>query len=182
MDNQPHNPAGGQGAPNPGEHDLGPDPTAALIADLEARLADAEHKYKLALAEHHNYARRALQNELVAKDQGKRSVVETLIPVLDHFELALAMDASKASAESVIGGVRLIREEFLKALQVHGVGQLSPAPGDEFTPGRHEAVMQQPHDALAAGLIVSTLQPGFTLGDRVIRAAKVIVSSGPPQA
>lgn len=150
----------------------------ARVEELERALADAEHRYKLALADHQNYVRRSLQNELLAREQGIRAAVESLIPVLDHFDHALAMDAGGATAENVLGGVRLIRDEIIKALGSHGVGVVCPARGEEFTPGRHEAVLHRPDPEVEAGHVLQTLQPGYALHDRIVRAAKVVVSAG----
>lgn len=151
----------------------------ARVDELEQGIADAENRYKLALAEHQNYVRRSLQNEAQARQFGVRAAVESLIPVLDHFDHALAMDQGAATVESVVGGVQLIRDEILKALQGHGVGVVNPERGEEFTPGRHEAVMQQKDAEFPAGCVLTTLQPGYSLGDRIVRAAKVIVSAEP---
>ncbi|MBM4108733.1 MAG: nucleotide exchange factor GrpE [Phycisphaerae bacterium] len=151
----------------------------ARVDELEQAVADADNRYKHALADHQNYVRRALQNEAQARMMGVRAAVESLIPTLDHFDHALAMDPESASAQSVIGGVRLIRDEVLKALAAHGVTLVCPERGEEFTPGRHEAVMQQKDTEFPAGRVLVTLQPGYALGDRIVRAAKVIVSSDP---
>ncbi len=154
----------------------------ARVEELERAVADAEHRYKLALADHQNYVRRSLQNEHQAREMGVRAAVESLIPVLDHFDHALAMDPNTATAEKVLGGVRLIRDEIVKALSTHGVSVVSPARGEEFVPGRHEAVCHRPDQSVDAGHVVQTLQPGYALHDRMVRAAKVVVSAGPAES
>lgn len=164
----------GQGAEPEGE--CCGDAVDAKLAELEARLADAEAARLRALADFQNYQRRALANEQEAKVQGRTAVVQSLLTLLDHFDIALSQDHSKATAEQIVGGVKMIRDEFVKVLSMHGVGLINPARGDEFTPGRHEAIMQQAADGVESGRVVSTFQMGYTLGERVVRPAKVAVA------
>jgi molecular chaperone GrpE len=100
--------------------------------------------------------------------------------VIDHFDIALTQDPARASAQQIMDGVRVIREELIRALARHGVSMICPAPNDEFQPGRHEAIMQQPAEGVEPGCIAACYQPGYALreGDveRIIRAAKVAVA------
>lgn len=152
--------------------------------ELEQQLADAQNRYLHSLADYQNYQRRALLNEQEAKSQGRSQVVQSLLGVLDNFDLALNVDTAKTSPEQVINGVKIIKDEILRVLQSHGVGILSPVKGDEFDPNIHQAVVRQEADDVEAGRIVATLQPGYTLRtslpghpiqDRVIRPAMVAV-------
>ncbi len=148
----------------------------ALVSELE----DAKSRTLRVMADYHNYQKRALLNEQVARQAGVSSVAGSVFPVLDHFDLALAQDPSKASAQQIIDGVKVIREELLKALARHGVTVVAPAPGDLFEPGRHEAIMQQTAEGIGPGRIVATFQAGYILtesgSERVLRPAKVSVS------
>lgn len=146
------------------------------LSELERELDEARSKYLRTLADYQNYQRRAYQNEIEARHQGARGVLESVLSVLDHFDLALSHDTAKASADQILSGVRVIRDQLVQALGAHGVTILSPAPGDEFDPTRHEAVVQNQH--VPAGLVAATLQAGYTLGERVVRPAKVAVGSG----
>ena len=152
----------------------------ARISALETELEEAKNKLLRTIADYQNSQRRALQNEQQAKADGVSRVISDVATVIDHFDLALGQDPSKATPDQIIGGVRVIREELLKILSRNGVSLLNPQPNDEFVPGRHEAVMQQPAEGIEPGRIVSTFQPGFLLtmltGERVIRPAKVAVA------
>lgn len=163
---------------NPNEsNDLDAASMQDKLAQLTAELDDAKARALRLMADYQNFQRRSHLNEDVAKQQGIASVVSSVVPVLDHFDLALMQDPSKASAEQIIAGVRVIREELLKALAQRGVGVIAPQPNDEFNPGRHEAVMQQPADGIFPGHIVQCYQLGYTLGpERVLRPAKVVVA------
>lgn len=160
-----------------GRYDLDgdPDATAELLGRLETERDEFREKYLRALAEYQNYQRRALVNEREAREQGVRAVLTSLLAPLDHFDLALGQDPSKASAEQILSGVRVIRDEILKVLGLHGVGVVSPQRGDEFVPTHHEAIMQQEAEDVEPGHIVSVMQPGYTLNERVVRPAKVSV-------
>ena len=146
--------------------------TAALVAERD----DYRDKYQRALADYQNYQRRAINNEREARVSGVRTVIESVLGVVDHFDLALNQDPEKVSVEQLIGGISVVRDELFKALSVHGVQPIEPAVNEEFSPGEHEAVMQQPADGVEPGRISLMLQVGYRLGDRVVRPAKVAVS------
>jgi len=146
------------------------------IEVLQRERDEFESKYRRALADFQNYQRRAVQNEQEARLAGARSVVGSVVNVVDHFDLALQLDPAKTSAEQVIGGVRVIRDELFKALQTHGVSAIEPRVGEEFQPGRHEAVMQFAAEGVGAGCVSMVMQVGYAIGDRVLRPAKVAVA------
>lgn len=150
--------------------------SSSEVAALRAKADEANQRYLRSLADFQNYQKRAMQNEQVARQSGIAAVVQNVASVLDHFDMALSHDPSKASAAQVMEGVRVIREELIKALQMTGVAVVAPKPNDEFKPGIHEAIMQQDAKGVEPGRIVATFQPGYTLGERVIRAAKVSVA------
>ncbi len=147
----------------------------ALLDTVAQR--DRHHEMLLrAVADHQNYQRRAANNEREAREMAVRGVVSALIPLIDQFEMAMSQDAAKATAESVLTGVGMIRDEFLRVLGGYGVAQIRPAIGDEFNPGDHEAMMQQPAEGVDPGRISFVLSTGYKLGDRVVRPAKVGVA------
>jgi molecular chaperone GrpE len=145
------------------------------VARLRAERDEANQKYLRSVADYQNFAKRAAASEKEAKLQGITAIVLNVIPVIDHFDLALGQDPSKVSAEQIVAGVKVIRDELLKVLQRHGVTLISPEPGDEFDPMKHQAVMQQEDEGVEPGHIVVTLQAGYALNDRAIRPASVSV-------
>ena len=146
------------------------------VAELEEKLAAAEEDTLRARADFQNYQRRAMVNEREAREWGAAGVLESMITVLDHFDMALTQDPAKASAASILDGVQLIKGEMLRALSDHGVSVLSPELGEELNPGRHEAIGHQPAEGVAPGAISRIMQPGYAIGDRVLRPAKVFVA------
>ena len=172
-ENQPD--MGGEHLDASGEHDQ-------RTARLEAELEEAKNRTLRLMADFQNYQRRALQNEVVAKQMGVAAVATTLTTVLDHFDTALAQTSTAASPEQILQGLRLIREELAKALGQHGVSIINPAPNELFEPGRHEAVMQQKAEGVDPGHVVTTFQAGYALAgsggvpERILRPAKVVVA------
>ncbi|MBX3353165.1 MAG: nucleotide exchange factor GrpE [Phycisphaeraceae bacterium] len=149
------------------------------VANLERELEEAKGLRLRALADFQNFQRRSIQNEEEAKKQGAAGVLRTVINALDHFDQALSQPAEKITAEQAVAGLKLIRDELVRAVQqAHGVTIIRPEANDEFTPGRHEALAQMPREGVKPGRVVEVYQPGYALGDRVLRAAKVIVSPG----
>lgn len=164
----------------PQEFDLDADPEQDRIAELEAKVQDAEGRALRAMADFQNFQRRAANNEIEARKQGVTAVVSGLLPVLDNFELALQQKAAGGSAEQILGGVEMVKAELLRALEMQGVTPIRPEPGDELNPGAHEAVSQMPTEGVEPGRIAQVFQVGYTLGERVLRPAKVMVASEPP--
>lgn len=160
---------------------IDPDETAALISSLSAERDDFKDKWLRTLAEFQNSQRRALENEKEAKRQGITSVLMSVVPVLDSFDMALASAPKDGPGAAMADGVVAIQRTLIAALAQHGVNIIQPALGDEFDPNRHSAIMQQPaNDAngtpLEPGRISRCLQVGYALGERVIRSAKVAVT------
>lgn len=143
---------------------------------LRAERDDLDSKYRRTLADFQNYQRRSLQNEREARERGMEAVVESVILSLDHFEKALSHDVSKMTAEQLVKGVQLIHDELVKALARHGAGIIEPSVNEEFDPMRHQAVAQRASDGVDPGHVVQSLQRGYTLGERVIRPAMVVVA------
>ncbi len=151
-----------------------------LLATLRCELDEINDKWKRTLADFQNYQRRAHQNEQEARRQAVAAVVMSVVPVLDHFDVALNqnIDSAGGAAAGILEGVRVIRAELIKALEKHGVSIINPARNDPFDPMRHEAITQQAAEGVEPGHIAATFQPGFELGDRPIRSAKVAVAPG----
>lgn len=152
------------------------DATQGMIDDLQDRLAEAEGRYKRALADYQNFQRRSLENERRSHESGAAGVVERLVPVLDHMRLALEADPAKVTSASILSGVRVTLDEFSKVLGQFGVEVIDPRENAAFDPMRHEALMRAEKPGVKPGHIVQTFQIGYAMGERIIRPAKVSVS------
>ena len=146
------------------------------VAELEEKLAAAEEDVLRARADFQNYQRRAIANEREAAERGRAGVLEAMVGVVDHFDVALTQDPEKASAASILDGVGMIKSEMLRAMSELGVTVIDPEIGGELNPGRHEAIGHQPGEGVAAGCVSIVAQVGYAIGERVLRPAKVFVA------
>lgn len=146
------------------------------VTQLRRERDEFESKYLRAAADMQNYARRAQQNVTDARDQQLMDVTRALVTVVDHFDLAIQIDPEKSSAKDVISGVQMVRDELLSTLERFGVQRIDARRGDEFDPNRHEAVMRQAVEDLDTDHVAEQFQPGYALGDKTLRPAKVIIS------
>ena len=152
------------------------EPAAPTIESLQDELARKHDAYLRALAEVQNIQRRSVENEARARSSGITQVANSLIPVLENMDLALAQDLATMEPAKLAAAVTMLRAELLKAIERHGIVRIDPARGDEFDPHCHQAVMQQPAEGVKPGCIVQCFQSGYRLGDHILRSAKVVVS------
>lgn len=152
------------------------DEAAEIVKHLQAELDEAVEARKRALADFRNYQRRALESEQRALDAGVARVIRALMPVMDNFDLTLAQNPEQMNVQQMLNAVRMVRTELNKAMQTQGVQRIEPARGEAFDPHRHEAVMRQPADDVEPNSVAAVMQPGYALGDLVLRPAKVAVA------
>lgn len=150
----------------------------AAIARLKEERDHFEQQLQRTLADTANMRRRQRQE----MDDSRRRVLEgltqELLPVLDSFQMALtAYDAQGAAADpkALVDGVRLVRTLLSGALERHGLAEIQ-AQGLPFDPARHEAVAVEPTSDVPEGHVVRVLQPGYLLGEHVVRHSKVTVA------
>lgn len=121
-------------------------------------------------------AQKRLQSELDQRVQyGNSSLIKSLLPVIDNFERALAVDPNTTDVPSLLKGMQIVHDQWLKVLKDQSVEEIAPEPGTPFDPTKHEALMQQ-ESKYNEPTVVQTLQKGYGLHGRTLRPAKVIVS------
>jgi molecular chaperone GrpE len=168
-------------AQTPGEDDTVAQGGAGAGGDaqkLQAERDDLYHRLARATADFKNTQKR-IQGEADQRVQyANQSLIKSLLPVIDNFERALAQDASKVDAASILKGMQIVHDQWLSVLKQQQVNEIAPKPGEPFDPSRHEALMQQdaPQYAGKGQAVVQLLQKGYSLGDRVLRPAQVAVS------
>lgn len=135
-------------------------------------------------AELENTRRRAEREKQDAGRYAIATFARDLLAVADTFEMAMtSVPGATAGAESVaafVEGVRMTDKELRAAFERHGVRRIEPE-GQKFDPNFHMAVAQAAGEA-PAGHVLAVAAPGYVIGDRVLRAALVVVSTGAPQA
>jgi molecular chaperone GrpE len=132
------------------------------LRDLQRLAADFDNFRKRSAREYEALAQRAHER-----------LVQELLPVLDDLERALEA-AEEHDEAKVVGGVRLVQQALRQALEREGLAEIE-ADG-KFDPHVHEALLAQPAEDAEQGDVLQVLQKGYTLGDRVLRPARVIVA------
>jgi molecular chaperone GrpE len=122
-----------------------------------------------------NYQKRVQKEMEGTRRYATQSFVTDLLPVVDNLERAVQAAGSGAGPNGLLDGIRLVHQQFQGILARHGVQPIA-ADGLAFDPSAHEAVLEQPSADKPARTILQVLEKGYTLHDRVIRPAKVIVS------
>lgn len=153
---------------------------AANEADLQQRLASAEAKakemedsYLRARAETENMRRRAQEDIARAHKFAIEEFADALMPVKDSLERALQIDTP--STESLKEGVDMTLKQLSSAFTKNKLMEINPAPGEKLDPTKHQAISMVPADQ-EANTIVSVLQKGYMIADRLLRPALVTVS------
>lgn len=151
------------------------------LAQLEQQLADLTQALQRERADSDNIRRRHEADMAGLKDMVKASVVRDLLPVIDNFERALKHVPKELEKNDFVKGVNAVVKQFEQTLQQLGVERIKTV-GEVFNPHLHEAVSMDEGDpetgsgqAASVEVVCEELQPGFRLGDEVIRHAMVKV-------
>ena len=144
---------------------------------LKQQLADATDRNLRLMAEFDNYRRRTAKEQLELIETANGKLLEKLSEVQDNFERAFASENKAQDLEAFEKGMQMIYNQFAKILTDAGLEQIDPT-GAEFDPNCHEALMQQPSETVPEGHVVTVFQKGYKLKNKILKTAKVIVSSG----
>jgi molecular chaperone GrpE len=158
------------------------DDQAALRQELEeAKAKEAEYLdgWQRARAELANARKRFQKEREQAYTNARGDVMTQLLPIADDLERAFATLPQNLSSLTWIEGVQLIQRKVQHLLDQAGVVPID-AVDQEFDPFLHQAVTHEPSETVPAGDVIAELQKGYKMGDRVLRASVVRVSSGPP--
>jgi molecular chaperone GrpE len=153
-----------------------------MALKLEQEKAELKDKLLRALAEMENLRRRTEKEVADTRSYAVSAFARDMLSVADNLRRAIETVPSEARKEDgvlagLIEGIELTEREFVKVLERHGVRKVDPA-GEKFDPNLHQAMFEAPHDNLAKGQVHTVIQPGYAIGERVLRPALVGVSSG----
>lgn len=151
------------------------------FAELEAERDALKDKFMRALADAENARKRSERDRREAEQYGGSRLARDLLPVFDNMKRAIEAipDESRETNKAVIEGVELTMRELINVFRKHGIEPISPQVGDRFDPQMHEAMFEAPLPGTRAGDIIQVSADGFMLHDRLLRPAKVGVSSTP---
>ncbi|MBR2211849.1 MAG: nucleotide exchange factor GrpE [Fibrobacter sp.] len=154
-----------------------PESTESAEDVLKAELAAANDRNLRLMAEFDNYRRRTAKEQLELIETANGKLLEKLSEVQDNFERAFASENKAQDLEAFEKGMQMIYNQFAKILTDAGLEQIDPT-GAEFDPNMHEALMQQPSETVPEGHVVTVFQKGYKFKNKILKTAKVIVSSG----
>ena len=150
------------------------------IEEMREQMNQATDRALRSQAELENYRKRAARELDEQRRYANLFLMRDLLPVLDNVQRALeAADDSDDSATGLIEGFKMVAEQLQAVLKQYNCLEIA-ALGETFDPHLHEAVLQQPSDEHAAGMVMQVLLTGYQLHDRVVRPSQVIVSAGTP--
>ncbi len=148
---------------------------AAQLAEAQARLVEMQDAFLRAKAEGDNIRRRAQEDIAKAHKFAVESFAEALLPVRDSLEMALKVDTP--SVESLKEGVEMTLKQLSAAFEKNRLLEVNPQPGEKLDPMKHQAISMVPAEQ-EANTVVSVLQKGYTIADRLLRPALVTVAQG----
>jgi molecular chaperone GrpE len=146
----------------------------ADLADLQAKSADLADQYLRAKAEAENARRRAEDEIAKARRFAVEAFAESLLPVADSLEAGLLI--KDATVEQIREGAQATLRQLLAALERNKVVAINPSAGTRFDPHQHQAISVVPSE-LDANTVVTVLQKGYAIAERVLRPALVTVSA-----
>jgi molecular chaperone GrpE len=144
------------------------------LAELQARHAEVSDAYLRAKAEVENVRRRSEEEISKARKFAVESFAESLLPVRDSLEAAVAIPA--ATTDQVLEGVHATLRQLAAALERNKVLEINPPAGTKFDPHHHQAISMVPAEQ-EANTVVAVLQKGYLIADRVLRPALVTVAA-----
>jgi molecular chaperone GrpE len=147
------------------------DPLAACQAEA-ARLKDA---WLRSAADFDNFRKRARRELEDARRSGREDLLRAVLPVFDNLERAIQSALRSADVKAVADGLAMVQRQFVDALVREGIARV-PTVGFPFDPGVHEAIQQVETADHAPGTVLAEVQPGYTQGERLVRAAMVVVA------
>jgi molecular chaperone GrpE len=174
------------------DHTSGPHPTAATppelpaataeerIAALEAERNEIKDRMLRTAAEFDNWKKRAAKEQNHAVATAREDVFKEMLDVVDNLEHALGLAGSNGIVDSaaLLNGVELVLRLLRQKLERHGVKPFA-SKGQPFDPRLHEAISRVESPEAPAGAVAAELQKGYRIGDRLLRPARVSVSTGP---
>jgi molecular chaperone GrpE len=162
--------------PAPETRSAGGSPEERVTA-LEAEKLELRDRMLRIAAEFENWKKRSRREQSEAESKGKEVVLRDMLEVADNLERALA--AATGADPSIQQGVQLVLRMFQNKLERHDVKPIE-AKGTPFDPRMHDAISQVPTSEVPPGTVISELQKGYKIGDRLLRPATVVVGIAPP--
>lgn len=154
------------------------EPVLTELEKAQAEAAEMKGRYLRSVADMENFRKRIAREKQDIIRSAAASVIESLLPVLDNMKLGLQAAEQHPEAKEVTFGFKMVDDQLKKSLSEQGLEELNP-DGESFDPNLHECIAHQASNEVEEDHVIQTVRAGYRLNDRLIRAANVIVSSGP---
>ena len=157
-----------------------PETPEEKVAKLEKALLEMEDKRLRLLAEMENQRKRAVKDMEAVRYNTMTDTLHPFFQVFDHFSMAVAATEATTNMQTLLEGMKMIRGEFDRAFSDLGIERID-ATGQDFDPNTQEAMSQEASDTVPAGKVIRQWSFGYKMGDRLLKPANVVVSSGPAE-
>ena len=162
------------------DNQLADDNNEIDLEDLVKERDELKDKLMRSLAESENVRKRALKDRQDSEIYAVSKMSRDILSVYDNLQRALdlAEDILDEKSLPMIEGLELTKKDLLEIFKRNKIEKIEPTSGDKFDPKLHQAMMEAPSDEIEKGHIIGVLSVGFLIGDRLLRASNVTVSSG----
>ena len=150
---------------------------ADSLADAHAEAARLKDALLRTAADYDNFRKRTRRELEEARRNGREDLLRTLLPVFDNLERAIQSGQRTSDVKAMTEGLTMVGRQFTDALGREGIARVATV-GRAFDPSVHEAIQQVETNEHQAGTVIAEVQPGYTQGDRLLRAAMVVVARG----
>lgn len=161
-----------------------PDANDEALENLKKQLEECQtqsdnylDQWRRTAAEFANYKKRSEREQAEATKYCNASLITRLLPILDDMDRAFQNLPGELQDHAWVKGMALVHHKFHAIFEQEGVRKIE-TEGQEFDPALHEALTHEPDESVPEGMILGEIEKGYVLNDRVLRAAKVRVSSG----
>lgn len=152
----------------------GPLPEVDPLDKAKKEYAELKDKYLRMAADYDNHRKRTRKEVEDAEKKGRESLLKELLPVFDNLELAVRHSENATEVKAVSDGVRMVLRQFLDTLDRANIKRVDTKGA--FDPMVHEAIQQMETDEQPPGAIVAEVQAGYQMGEKLVRAALVVVA------
>jgi molecular chaperone GrpE len=154
-----------------------PTPEGDPLTEARAEAARMKDALLRTAADFDNFRKRSRREVEDAKRNGREDLLRAILPVFDNLERAIQSAGRATDVKSVADGLSMVQRQFVDSLGREGIARVATV-GQPFDPSVHEAIQQVETGDHAPGTVLAEVQPGYMQGDRLVRAAMVVVAKG----
>ena len=158
-----------------------PPPALETLEQAIAEVARLKEAWLRSAADFDNFRKRSRRELEDARRSGREDLLRALLPVFDNLGRAIQSATRSTDLKAMTEGLTMVERQFVDALGREGISRV-PTVGNPFDPGMHDAIQQVETDEHPPGTVLAEVQPGYTQGDRLMRAAMVVVAKAKASA